>query len=86
MAADDTNLLTKVNLNGTELVIADMDARQQIENTQDKLQEAGTVIDNITTDLMGLTIRVGNVESKVNSLITAKYDAQSQTLSLTSKS
>lgn len=84
--ADNENLLTKVNLNGTELIIGDAEARQQIENTQDQLQEAKPVIDNITTDLVGITIRVKNVENKVNSLITATYDAQSQTLSLTSKS
>lgn len=79
MAVDDTNLLTKVNLNGTELVIADMNARN-IANTAST--SAGTNESNISA----LTTRVTNLETESNSLFTATYDAQSSTLSLTSKS
>ena len=72
-----TNLLSKVNLNGTELVIADMDAR----NTANA---ASTSASTNASNVSALTTRVTNIETKSNSLITAKYDAQSQTLSLTS--
>ena len=77
--ADNENLLTKVNLNGTELVIADMDARQQIK-------QGGESMLNTIESLNVLTNRVTNVENESLSLITATYDAQSSTLSLTSKS
>ena len=72
MAADDTKLLTKVNLNGTELIIGDAKARQAI-------------IDSETT-VRGLSTAVENLELKSRSLITATYDEQSSTLSLTSES
>ena len=72
-----TNLLSKVNLNGTELVIADMDAR----NTANT---ASTSASTNASNVSALTTRVTNIETKSNSLITAKYDAQSSTLSLTS--
>ena len=76
---DDTNLLTKVNLNGTELVIADMDARQQIANGGQALNETNKAIQNLYTSFT-------DHEAESKSFITATYDAQSQTLSLTSKS
>ena len=77
MAED--NLLTKVNLNGTELVIADMDARNAANTA---ITSANTNASNVSA----ITTRVTDLETKSNSLITAKYDAQSSTLSLTSKS
>ena len=86
MAVDDTKLLTKVNLNGTELVISDAEARQQIAEGAAALYETNKRLDNTDTAAANLAFRVGSVESEVNSLITAKYDAQSSTLSLTSKS
>lgn len=89
MAADDTNLLTKVNLNGTELVIADMDARQKLveggaalDETNKALAETNNSIDEA---LDVVSNRLTALENEP-SVITAKYDAQSQTLSLTSKS
>ena len=74
-----TNLLTKVNLNGTELVIADMDARNAANTA---ITSANTNASNVSA----LTTKVTNLEIKSNSLTTATYDAQSSTLSLTSKS
>ena len=73
------NLLTKVNLNGTELVIADMDARNTANSA---ITSANTNASNVSA----ITTRVTNLEIKSNSLTTATYDAQSSTLSLTSKS
>ena len=73
------NLLTKVNLNGTELVIADMDARNAANTA---ITSANTNASNVSA----ITTRVTNLEIKSNSLTTATYDAQSSTLSLTSKS
>ena len=72
------NLLTKVNLNGTELVIADMDARNAANTA---ITSANTNASNVSA----LTTKVTNLEIKSNSLTTAKYDAQSSTLNLTSK-
>ena len=74
-----TNLLSKVNLNGTELVIADMDARNAANTA---ITSANTNASNVSA----ITTRVTNLEIKSNSLTTATYDAQSSTLSLTSKS
>ena len=73
------NLLTKVNLNGTELVIADMDARNAANTA---ITSANTNASNVSA----ITTRVTNLEIKSNSLTTATYDAQSSTLTLTSKS
>ena len=63
-----TNLLTKVNLNGTELIISDTEARRNVESAS------------------SLATRVTNLESKTNSLVTATYDSNTTTLTLTSKS
>ena len=76
---DDTKLLTKVNLNGTELIICDAEARQQIANGEQVLDETNSAISNLYT-------RFTEHEAESKSFITATYDAQSQTLSLTSKS
>lgn len=73
----DRNLLSKVNLNGRELVIADMNARN-IANS------ASLSANTNASDINALTTRVTNLET--NGLVTATYDAQSSTLSLTSKS
>ena len=74
---DERNLLAKVNLNGTELVIADMDARNAANTA---ITSANTNASNVSA----ITTRVTNLEIKSNSLTTATYDAQSSTLSLTS--
>lgn len=74
-----TNLLSKVNLNGKELVIADMDAR----NTANT---ASTSASTNASNVSALTTRVTNLETKSNSLVTATYDDQSSTLKLTSES
>ena len=79
MADDDTKLLTKVNLNGTELIIVDTEARQKIE-------QGAEVVDDAVSSIRALYTRLTEVENKTKSFITATYDAQSQTLSLTSKS
>ena len=71
-----TNLLSKVNLNGTELVIADMNAR----NTANT---ASTSASTNASNVSALTTRVTNLENEPR-VITATYDAQSSTLSLTS--
>lgn len=74
-----TNLLSKVNLNGIELIIADMNAR----NTANT---ASTSANTNASNVSALTTRVTNLETESNNLITAAYDEQSSTLSLTSKS
>lgn len=83
MAED--NLLTKVNLNGTELIIGDTDARQQIENVRQQMEEGGTALDGVASSIMAIDNRLKKVENQAR-VITATYDAESQTLSLTSKS
>lgn len=80
------NLLSKVNLNGTELVIADMGARNTANTAS---TSASTNASNITD----LTTRVTHIEEEadiaiayMDTLVRANYDEQSSTLSLTSKS
>ena len=46
----DTNLLSKVNLNGTELVIADMDARQHIVEGGAAIDETNKALDETMAD------------------------------------
>ena len=77
MSEPKENLLATVNLNGTELVIADMDARSVIDGINKRLEAFGE-------NLGELTARVTNLETKYNSLINAKYDAESSALNLTS--
>ena len=74
----EEKLLTKVNLNGTELVIADANARSTAKDAIDR-----TV--RISASTAKTDYRVAVLEDYSMSLITATYDAQSQTLSLTSK-
>lgn len=80
--ADNEKLLTKINLNGTELIISDAEARQQIAVGAAAIEETNKSIDEALDVVSNRLMALENAPS----VITAKYDAQSQTLSLTSKS
>lgn len=74
-----TNLLTKVNLNGTELTIADTEARSAAES-------ASSSANTNTSNVSAIATRVTNLENKSKKSVTATYDASSTTLTLTSES
>ena len=65
--ADDTNLLTKVNLNGTELVIADTDIRQQVEKGKASIDEALGAVSN---RLMALENESSGITATADSYVT----------------